>query len=235
VSNGIYIATSGAVAQSQALDVTANNVANASTPGYKASRVSFAQTLARSPDMAFVGVAGSGFDPSPGVVRASDDPLDLAIDGDGWFGVHTPAGPRWTRDGDFGLDDGGRLVTAGGLAVLDDAGGEIVVPEGTRELSIAADGGVIADGAVVGQIAVRRFALGALAREGQNLFVAGAPPLGGEPPPIVSGALEGANFNVVRGVIDLVKVSRSYEALHRMIESYRDVDQRTAREIGGPR
>jgi flagellar basal body rod protein FlgG len=235
VSSGIYIATGGAVAQAQALDVTANNVANASTPGYKAARVSFAQTLAKSQDMAIVGVAGTGFDPTPGVIQSTDDPLDVAVDGDGWLGVNTPAGPRWTRDGDFGLDDDGRLVTASGLPVMDAAGGEIVVPAGARELSIAPDGSVVADGATVGQIAVARFAPGALAREGLNLYVASAPPMTDEPAQLVSGALEGANFNVVRGVIDLVKVSRSYEALHRMIDSYREIDQRTARELGGPK
>jgi flagellar basal-body rod protein FlgF len=233
MADGIYVATAGAVAQSQALDVTANNVANAGTPGYKSERVRFAQVLATSKDMAFVGVAGTAVDASPGPMRQTGEPLDLAIAGDGWFAVDTAKGVRYTRDGSFQLDDAGQLVTSDGLAVLDQQGGAIRVPAGAAEISVAADGSVLVDGEEVGRIAVARFAPGGLTREGANLFVAGSAPLAGEPATIESGALEGANFNVVRGVIDLVKLSRTYEALHRMIESYRDIDQRTARDIGG--
>ncbi len=236
MASGIYTAMSGAVAQSQALDVTANNIANADTTGFRAERVSFAEALSQKPDMIHVGIAGAAPDSSRGPMRDTGNPLDCAINGDGFFGVQTPQGVRYTRAGDFRMDDEGRLVTADGHPVRAQGGGELSVPPGVAELHIEGDGSLVADGNPVGQIEVAQFAPGGLQRAGQNLFVAaaGARPLGGrEQPEIMSGTLEGANFEVVRGVIDLVKISRVYEALHRMVESYKQIDERTARDIGG--
>jgi flagellar basal-body rod protein FlgF len=234
MASGIYTAMSGAVAQSQALDVTANNIANADTTGFRAERLSFAEALAQKPDMIPVGVAGAAPDQTRGVMRDTGNPLDCAIDGEGFFALQTPQGVRYTRAGDFRLDADGRLVSADGLPVRAQGGGELSVPPDAAEIHIERDGTLVADGNSVGQLEIAQFAPGALQRAGQNLFQATAAPLaGGERPEIVSGTLEGGNFEVVRGVIDLVKISRVYEALHRMVESYKQIDERTARDIGG--
>jgi flagellar basal-body rod protein FlgF len=234
MASGIYTAMSGAVAQSQALDVTANNIANADTTGFRAERISFAEALSQKPDMIHTGIAGAAPDASMGPMHDTGNPLDCALAGDGFFAVDTPHGVRYTRAGDFRLDDGGRLVTAEGFAVRAQGGGDLSVPPGTGELHIEGDGSLVADGQPVGQIQVAQFAPGSLSREGKNLFVASRGPQGGgEPPEVLSGTLEGGNFEVVRGVIDLVKISRTYEALHRMVETYKQIDERTAREIGG--
>lgn len=237
MSNGIYVATSGAIAQEQALDVTANNIANASTAGYKAARPTFAAVLAGAKDAVFARVGATGADLTPGPTHETGGALDVAVDGEGWFAVETPRGLRYTRDGAFVLDAEGRLSTADGALVQDQDGGAIEVPTDAADVSIDVDGTVLADGAAVGTVGTFRFAPGALSREGANLFQAapGATPLAGDPPSVTTGALEDANFNVVRGMIDLVQISRTYEALHRVIETYKDIDQRTAREIGGPK
>lgn len=232
MANGIYIALSGAVAQSNALDVTAGNVANAGTTGYRAERVSFGQALAgaRSKDAASVQVAGSASDPTPGAMVETGNPLDLAIVGDGLFAVETPRGVRYTRAGDFRVDEHQRLVNASGHPVRAADGGTIAVPLGAGDLTVDADGTLHADGGRVGQIAVARFHPADLRREGAGLFIArGSPIEGGEPAQVRSGALESGNFNVVRGMVDLVRISRTYEALHRMIDSYREIDERGAR------
>jgi flagellar basal-body rod protein FlgF len=236
MASGIYTAMTGAVAQSQALDVTANNIANAETTGFRAERVSFAEALDKRQDMIHAGIAGAAPDSTRGTMRDTGNPLDVAINGEGWFGVQTQQGVKYTRAGDFRLDDDGRLVTADGNPVRNQGGGELSVPPGTAEVHIEGDGALVADGNIVGQIEVAQFAPGALDRAGKNLFQpkAGMRPLsGGEEPEIMSGTLESANFEVVRGVIDLVKISRVYEALHRMVESYKQIDDRTARDIGG--
>jgi flagellar basal body rod protein FlgG len=239
VGSGIYISLSGAVAQQTAMDVTANNVANASTSGFRAERVSFGAVLGRASgaDSRFVQVGATRADGTSGNLRETGNPMDLALAGDGFFAVDTPGGPRYTRAGDFRLDAGGRLVNGAGLAARARGGGALVIPPGASDVVIGPDGTVTADGAEVGALELARFAPGVLAREGANLYVAPANALraAGDLPEVVAGAVEQANFSVVRGVVDLVKISRAYEALHRMIQSYKQIDERTAREIGGPR
>src|SRR5215510_5844300 len=102
MGSGIYIALSGAVAQSRALDIVANNVANASTTGFRAERQAFGKILgqAKSADQAFVQAAVTRRDTQTGAMRQTTNPLDLALDGDGFFAVNTPRGARYTRAGD---------------------------------------------------------------------------------------------------------------------------------------
>ena len=116
MSSGIYVATAGAIAQSNALDATANNIANAATTGFRADRVTFkeALTAARSADVASVNNGATTIDSQPGALSATENPLDLALEGDGMFAVSTPNGPRYTRAGNFRIDDENKLVTADG-------------------------------------------------------------------------------------------------------------------------
>lgn len=236
MGSGIYVALSGAVAQSKALDLTAENVANASTTGYRAERMSFGEALsrARGKDQGFVQIARTTNDPSPGTYTTTGNPLDVALEGDGFFSVDTPRGVRWMRAGNLRLDPGGRLVTATGLAVRSHEGKPIVLPTDTGEPPTIDRAGHITVGATpVAAIDLARFAPDRLKREGGGLWVASGPPAGGEPPRVLAGVLESANYNVVHGMIDLVRVTRSYEALHQMIESYRDLDERSARANNG--
>jgi len=237
MSSGIYVATAGAVAQSNALDATANNIANAATTGFHGDRVTFreALTAARSPDVATVGAGTARIDGQAGALLPTENPLDLALDGDGYFGVTTPNGPRYTRAGNFQLDPGRNLVTADGFAVRGQGGAPINVPPDAKVVAVAADGTVSADGNEIGKLELVRFAPNQIKREGGSLVSATGAPIGGELPKVRSGMLEASNVNVVRGVVDLVKVSRTYESLMRMIQGYHDVESRAARELGTPK
>lgn len=238
MGSGIYISTAGAVAQDTALDVAANNLSNASTTGYKAQRVSFGEALAntRSVDAAFTGVAQMSSDGSAGTLRRTANPLDLALTGDAYFAVNTPAGVRYTRAGDFRLDGEGRLVNGAGLAARGVGGAEIRLPPDATDVSVTRDGQVTAAGESVGQLELARFAPTSLTREGENLYAAAGPQAPSvEPVEVLSGTVEQSNVNVVRGMVDLVKISRTYESLMRMIQGYRDVESAAARGIGRPR
>lgn len=236
MGNGIYVAMSGAVAQDRALDAVANNVANAGTTAYKAQRVAFSEVLDEKKELSFVDADKSVVDTTAGSLRSTDNPLDLALDGDGWFSVTTPDGVRYTRDGAFSLNDGGVLVDARGNPVRGLGGAEVLVPPDAQQVTVDREGNIFVDDTPAAQLEIVRFAPDRMKREGGNLFRAtGKPEAGGELPAVVSGHLEASNFNTVRGMVDLVKISRTYESLHRMIENYRQVDQRTARDIGGPR
>lgn len=237
MSSGIYIATAGAVAQSNALDATSNNIANASTAGFHGDRITFkeAMTAAKSKDVAVVGGGTSRVDSQAGAMSQTGNPLDLALEGDGMFAVQTPNGPRYTRAGNFQLDDTRRLVTVDGMQVRGEGGAPIVIPPEAQAIAIGADGSITADGTQVGKLELVNFASKQLKREGSSLFSASGKPIVGEPPKVRSGMLESSNVNVVRGVVDLVKVSRQYESLMRVIQGYHDVESRAARDIGGPK
>ena len=234
MSNGIYVAMAGAVAQSTALDVASNNIANAGTTGYRAERMKFAQVLTKAKDEAFVRAAAGGTDTAEGQITETGNPLDVAIRGDGMFSVATPRGTMYTRAGSFRVDNDHKLVSADGYAVQSTDGKAITIPPDAKGVAIAGDGTVQADGQPIGQLQLSRFDPSALSRAGGALFTATAKPLtGGAAPELQPGAVEGANFNVVHGVVDLVRISRSYEALHKMIESYKDMDDRVARSSAG--
>lgn len=236
MSSGIYIATAGAIAQSNALDTTANNIANASTAGFRGERLSFREALgrAKSPDVHLVDTGTQAVDDTQGVMTQTGNPLDIALEGDGYLGVNTPSGERYTRAGNLQLSDQHQLVTSDGNVVRGVGGQAISIPPDAKDLQIDAAGRISADGNVVGQLELVNFAPGQMTREGATLYAArGAPQ--GEPPKVHSGVLEGSNVNVVRGIVDLVKVSRTYESLMKVIQGYHSVESKAASTLGTPR
>lgn len=242
MGNGIYIALSGALAQSNALDVVANNLANSSTTGFRAERIGFGMNLAQAAgrigdnDTIFSGLAKIAPTKAPGDVVQTGNPLDVALEGDGYFAVDTARGTRYTRAGNFTLNAEGKVVDASGHPLRGSSGQHITVPTDTKMLRVGADGTIQADGNDIGTLELVRFDPKLLTNDGGALFapVPGATPLTGTPT-VMSGALERSNVNSVRGVVDLVKVQRTYDALLSAIDSYREIDSRSAREIGGPK
>jgi flagellar basal-body rod protein FlgF len=237
MGSGIYVAAAGAVAQANALDVTANNVANASTTAFHGSKVTFREALAnaRSPDMALVGNQTATIDQVNGPMNQTGNPLDVALDGDGFFSVDGPDGVRYTRAGALHLGPDGRLLNIDDLPVRGTGGAPLVIPAGTTTVSIAEDGTVATELGPVGQLELARFDGAQLSRDGATLYIARGKPVAGEPPRVLQGTLEGSNVNVVRGVVDLVEVSRTYESLLRVIEGFKAIESRAARDIGGPK
>jgi flagellar basal-body rod protein FlgF len=237
VGSGIYVAAAGAVAQSHALDVTANNLANASTTGFHGSRVVFREALARvgSPD--FVLVDGQTAAPSTanGPIADTDNPLDIALEGDGFLAVESPRGVRYTRAGALEIAADGRLITADGMPVRGVGGAPLVIPAGSDEVFIDEDGAVATERGPVGQLELVRFAGANHSREGATLLAARGKPEAGPPPQVLQHTLEGSNVNVVRGVVELVQVSRTYESLMSVIKGFQSIESRAARDLGGPK
>ena len=237
MSDGIYSALSGAVAQERALDVVANNVANSGTTGFRADRVAFEEQLSAArgegPEtLRYVAVADVRMDDSAGALESTGNPLDVALEGDGWFSVEAPQGERLTRAGSFVTDADGVLMTRDGFPVLG-AGPErrIVIPAGTQDLSIDRDGTIRADGNELGQLLIRRFDPTTLEKEGSTLVAfegAGEPSTAS----VLQGHLEGSNLNAVAGLNEMIQTTRSFEAFQRVIQTYRSLDERAARELG---
>jgi flagellar basal body rod protein FlgG len=247
MSDGIYAALSGAVAQERALEVVANNVANVGTAGFRADRLTFAESLSRATGPAavpaslhYVVADRQIVDPTAGPLRETGNPLDLALSEDGvYFAVRTPRGERYTRDGSFSVAPDGIVRTRSGDPVLAEASvgaspDVLRVPPGTTTISVGPDGTLSAGDASLGRARIVRLPAAALRHEGGSLLVAaGAAPVPVQDVTVASGWLEGANVSPIAGMNELVAVTRSFEAFQRVIQGFRDLDTRTARELAG--
>jgi flagellar basal-body rod protein FlgF len=238
MSHGIYSALAGAIAQERTLEVVANNLANVNTTGFKGDKVAFSEMTAKQngaqpASMRFVSLDRIAIDGSAGGVQQTGNPLDLALEGDAYFAVQGPGGERYTRAGSFTTDSEGTIRTHGGYEVLGESG-TLSIPQGTKTIKVGSDGTVHADGQEIGKLKLVSFASTAgLVREGLTMFSAGG---GATPEPaevgVAQGYLENANVNAVMGMTELITVNRSFDALQKVIDTFKQLDERTARELG---
>jgi flagellar basal-body rod protein FlgG len=218
----MYAAATGMDAQQQQLDAIGNDLANASTTGYKGERIGFRDLLynemevAGTKTTAGAGAAAEliGRNQSQGAIQSTGDPLDLAIEGEGYFTVKRADGSTaLTRDGAFELDADGQLVTAEGNIVQP----PIVVPKGVSqsELSIGPDGTVSAGTKRLGKIALVTVpAPDKLLADGSSLFSATASSgaaTAASGASIHQGALESSNVDVATEMVQMVTTQRSYQ------------------------
>lgn len=231
MSSALYNSMSAALTQSRALDVTAHNIANANTPGFRAQVVTFEQALGDAAPQVRLGDVA--VDTSRGEIKSTGNPLDLALPDSGYFVLNTPRGEQLTRAGQFGIDAEGYVVNSEGLALQGAGGRALQIPPDAKNVSVGKDGTVQADDEVLGQVRVVMVAPQNLRVEGSGFVAAtGAQVQDVESPHIQSGALEGSNFKVVRGMIDLIRASRTYEAAVRTMQTVSEQEKRTARGFG---
>jgi flagellar basal-body rod protein FlgF len=225
----------------QRLDATANNLANAATTGFKADGMVFemlvkqpASAAAAPRDVRFVRDAGLMRDMSQGPVTRTGSPLDVAIEGDGFFIVKGPDGQSaYTRDGAFTLSADGTLVTKDGRPVLSATGSPVVFDAQGGVPSIDADGTVRVEGVEAGQIGLKKFAdPSALEKIGDNLYAAaGQQPLDSDSR-IVQFALEGSNVRPVVELTRLIEISRAYESAARIVKNGDDMRKEAIDHMG---
>ena len=240
MDSGYYAAMTGLVARTQALDTAAANLANAQTAGYRAEREYFRSALL-GPDAIdsqlgrtvnnFGLLGGDRLSMAQGALAPTGNPLDLAIEGEGFFQVQTPNGLRYTRDGSFHRAPSGILVTGDGSPVLSAAGKAIPVPPG--EPSVGSNGALSVAGGVVATIGVFTFPSGTnLTPEGANRYVApdGVEPKGTTEASIHPGAIEQANQDVIQGSLDLMVMQRQAEMMQRALTVFNTEFNRIATE-----
>ncbi|MDG4475843.1 flagellar basal-body rod protein FlgF [Thiovibrio frasassiensis] len=219
--------------QEQRLNQVSNNLANVDTPGFKKETVTFDEMLYqanRSRQRVGKGLRINTVQ-EQGVVQKTDAPLDLAISGDGFFRVETPAGERYTRAGNFQRNNEGVLVTANGYPVLGD-GGPITI--NGNKVNIARDGNVFVDGIKVDRLSVNTVDPLGLKKEGENLFrlVEGAAVETPESVQILQGHLEKSNVNTVTEMTEMIDLYRAYEGQQKMIRAVDDLDDLAVRRVG---
>ena len=246
MDSGLYAAYTGLLARTQALDTVANNLANAGTAGFRAQRDYFSGVLAggidQNPETASqVGQSVNGFgvlggdrlDLGQGEIRSTGNPLDLALEGQGFFAIQTNNGIRYTRDGAFSRSATGILQTAQGEPVLDPNQKPITIPTGS--IYVAPDGSIsvsTSDGSViVGQVGAFDFTeKSVLTAEGANRFSAnGAKPIAATVS-IEQGSIEGANEDAVHGTMQLVLVQRQAEMMQKALSVFNNDFDKTASE-----
>lgn len=185
-------------------EVTANNLANASTEGFKADRMSAQSFEAHWPE------ALMRLDLRQGVVRDTHRPLDIALETEGFLVVDTPAGERLTRGGGLEIDSGGYLINRDGHRIL---GREGALHVAGRELVIEADGTVIVDGAKADRLRIETVADPArLEKEGHGRFRATTPTIEVPSARVKQGALEDGNVETLQETVEMIRIQRAYAA-----------------------
>ncbi len=215
------------MALQRAVDVIANNVANSSTTGFKREGIQFETYLARTTptqSTSYVYDRATFRDSTPGTISSTGNPLDLAIQGDGYFEVMTPHGVQYTRNGAFRTDNQGQLVTSSGQLVLSDGGQGITFPEDAFDITVSGDGyitvqsGTSSSRTELGKLALVKFENDAamMPTNGSLLTTAQTPvPVVGNA--IVQGAKEDSNVKPVLEITDLIQIQRAYERASNLI------------------
>ncbi len=240
----LYISTAGALARMRELDVVANNLANVDTAGFKRDRTLFDVALQAAlqrvdgssvsgvSGQVYVGTRASQTEHSAGPIAQTGSPLDVAIDGPGFFEIETPEGPRYTRAGSFVVSQAGVLGTPDGFPVLSD-GGALTV--GSIPIEINDQGEVVdATGGVLGRLRVVMFEdPSQLLKAGRNLFAAPEGVAASErpDPSFLAHSVERSNTEPVRELANLIALQRLFDTTMQVIRSEDESTGRLLQEV----
>lgn len=244
---GLYTACTGMTVQAKKLDIISNDMANANTTGYKkdvAIMSSFNDVLMskiKDNEVAPIGNVSLGVRVDSvytaydmGSLVKTDDALNMAIQGDGFFTVQTNNGVAYTRDGGFVVDANGGLVTAEGYAVIGSNGainlGNYL--ESGGDITVSGNGQIRLNGELIDTLQIVSFQDNQqLQKREDNLYTAGGQtqPFQGS---VLSGYLESSNVNIVTTMVDMINVSRAYEANQKMIQTQDSLLGKAVNDLG---
>ena len=230
-----YIALSRLVTQSRALEVTATNMANANTPGFKAERTLFSDWLSKQAGadaphggrtVSYVQDRATYRDQGAGPVQHTGNPFDLALGGDGYFSVDTPRGPRLTRAGRFAPMADGRLGDAEGNALFDTAGQPIRIGAAGGRITITADGTVSSENGRIGKVGVVRPSDPMrVTAEGARTYRADTDTAPVAQPQVVQGAVEDSNVQPVLEMTRMMADLREFQFTTQFVQGEADRQQ----------
>ena len=242
MQNATAIALSRLTAQERAMDVTAVNIANASTPGYRGERMAFSDWLVKqtapglppgSSPIAYTQDRATYRDPRQGTLTHTGNPLDLAIGSDGFFTVQAPNGPRLTRAGHFELSPTGSIVDEQGNALLDTNGQPLQLTPADTEISIAGDGTLSSENGQIGKIGiVAPVDAQAMQAEGDRLFAASGPTQPVTAPKLTQGAIEGSNVEPTLELTRMMNGMRQFQFITQLVQAESDRQQSAIEKLG---
>jgi flagellar basal-body rod protein FlgF len=245
MDNSLLVSLSQQLAAYRSMDVIANNIANASTPGFKRETAKFeeyvthvrpSETQKGPQALSFVKDAGVVRDVGQGEMTSTGATLDFAINGKGFFAVQTPTGMRYTRDGHFSLNQDGQLVTSDGYAVQGD-GGAITITPNDGNVSVGPDGTIssVLNGTSnqIGKLQVMTFPNErALTKQGANLYSTTQAATPSTESTIAQRMLEGSNVKPVIEISHMVEVMRAYQMTATMTNSQEQLMRQAIDKLG---
>lgn len=241
-----YVALSRLAAQQRALDVTASNLANASTPGFKASRVLFTdwlsnQTGTEAPvgdrKVAYTQDRATYREQQPGTLQNTGNPLDLAIGGEGYFTVDTPRGPRLTRAGHFTQQANGTIGDMDGNALLSSSGSPLRIAPTDTEITVTPNGTISTESGEIGRVGVVMPSdANRVSAEGNRNLLADVPTAAVPQAKVVQGAVEDSNVQSVVETTRMMSDLRSFQFTTQFVQAEADrmqsaIDKITARKM----
>ncbi|HEB79357.1 MAG TPA: flagellar basal-body rod protein FlgF [Rhodospirillales bacterium] len=243
MENTLLVAVNRQDVLKRKMSLIANNIANMNTTGYKGGKMMFTEYLVRSRGgetvfgdrISFVRDIATVRDTSEGPLNATENPLDLAIRGEGFFVIATKEGERYTRNGHFNLNQEGQMVTGAGDPVLSSNGQPFYFSTQDSEINIARDGAVSTENGDLGKIRVVRFDNEQdLQQTAAGLYTSEAPAQDVEKPDLMQQMLEGSNVQPIIEITKMINVSRAYNSAKAFIDKEDDRIKRMMGEITRP-
>jgi len=238
MSSSVYVGLSGQVALDRRMTTIANNISNMNTPGFRAEEVKFDSVMSKAGprEVAFASDGDTFLSRRAGPVNLTGNPLDVAIKGDAWFGLSTPSGNVYTRDGRFQITQNGDLLSSAGYPVLDPGGSAIILNPAGGAVTIGNDGSISQDGRQVSSLGLFEIAEDAELSRFENSGVIPSKPA--EPVQdmtangVRQGFVEGANVNPIMEMTKLVMLSRAFESAANAIEQGESTELQAIRQLG---
>ncbi len=236
------MAAGGIRSRIQTLDLLANNLANAATSGYKGDKEFYSLFSSKSAEAGdddgylpkLPSVDHHWTDFSQGLLETTNNPLDLALSGDGFFVVNGPSGPLYTRNGGFQRTATGTLVTSEGYPVASQGGGSITLDH-SQQVEITREGIIKQGGAEVARLAIASFKdTNVLMKQGNSYFKNTDPkaiPTQSSTTDVNQGKLEASNIKTSDAAVQLVGVMRQFEMLHKAVSLTTDMDKKAVEEV----
>jgi flagellar basal-body rod protein FlgF len=238
----VYVSLSHQLALQRQLDLVANNLANANTNGFRRENAVFESyldvqehTAGPGRGVSYVLDHGVARDSAQGELKITGAPLDVAIQGDGFFSVElADGGKAYTRNGHFEIDGNGTLVTSDGAKLLDERGKPFNIDPQEQGLRIENDGSIQSSTGVKGQLGLVKFANDeALERLGNTLYAGGNPEkIAPDKVKLKSGALEGSNVQSIIETTAMIDVLRTYQSTTRLMDRYEEMRKRGLERLG---
>lgn len=239
----LAVLASGALAAQRRFNVTADNVANVSTMGFRRLKPDFQEMVSGSSKTAsghgtsYVADRGILMDTSQGTFSSTDNPFDLAIGGDGYFAIGVNGNIQYTRRGQFIENSEGQVVTPEGYPLLDNAGAPFQLPTDAREFRVSEDGTISTEQGTIGQIGIFSFTddqQNGLIRAGTTSYIAGkgVVPTVIENPSIKQGMLEASNVNAVSEMVDMNLASQAYQNSLKLLKTMEDTEANAISTLG---
>ena len=235
VSN--HVGLSGLMALEKRLTTVAHNVANASTAGFRAEELRFKALIPDTQsDITYTSTGRSYLSRATGAINATGNPLDVAVKGDYWMAIETPAGTAYTRDGRLKIEPDGSLMTVTGHPILDVGGARLQLDPNAGPPTIAPDGMIVQSNRQLGAIGLFKIPQEASLKRFEASGV--IPDRAAEPivtftdAGVMQGYVEGANVNPVIEVTHLIKITRAFEAVASAINTNASTQKQAIRTLG---